>query len=133
MATTKKVTSIKNDLTDNEVNEEMKPIIIHDNEHEKDYTLEFNRDSVRFAEANGFKIEEALEYPALKVPDLFFYAFRAHHMNMSREKTDRILFDDLGGISKKLSSRLMDMYAATYLSLYNETGEPKNPNVTVDF
>ena len=76
--------------------EKVKPIILHDNENNEDYTLEFSRESIRFAEARGFSIADVEKYPMTKLPELFFYAFRMHHKNVSREKTDRILFDDLG-------------------------------------
>ena len=41
-----------------EVNEKVKPIILHDTEEEEDYTLEFNRETVRFAEGRGFDIPD---------------------------------------------------------------------------
>ena len=73
-----------------EVNEQVKPIIIHDGENQIDYTLEFNRETIRFAEARGFDIDDVGKYPMSKLPELFYYAFRMHHKNVSREKTDRI-------------------------------------------
>ena len=45
-------------MASKEVNEQVKPIIIHDAENGIDYTLEFNRESVKFAEARGFDIED---------------------------------------------------------------------------
>ena len=73
-----------------EVNEQVKPIVIHDPDNNMDYTLEFNRDAIRFAEARRFDIDDVGRFPMTKVPELFFYAFRMHHMNISREKTDKI-------------------------------------------
>ena len=116
-----------------EVNEQVKPIIIHDAENEIDYTLEFNRESIRFAESRGFDIDDVGKYPMTKIPELFFYAFRMHHKNVSREKADRILFDDLGGMPDGMAERLGELYAAPHKALHNDSNKPKNPNLTVEF
>lgn len=121
-------------MANKEINEHVKPIIIHDTENAYDYTLEFNRETVRFAEQRGFDIDDVGKYPMTKLPELFFYAFRMHHKNVSREKTDRILFDDLGGMPSGMAERLGALYAAPFEALTNN-GEKtaKNPKVTVEF
>ena len=117
-----------------EINEQVKPIIIHDAENGIDYTLEFNRETIRFAEARGFDIDEVSKYPMSKLPELFYYAFRMHHKNVSREKTDRILFDDLGGMPNGMAERLGALYAAPFEALTNSNeGKTKNSKVTVEF
>ena len=116
-----------------EVNEQVKPIIIHDAENEVDYILEFNRESIRFAEARGFDIDDVGKYPMTKIPELFFYAFRMHHKNISREKTDRILFEDLGGLPEGAAERLGALYAAPFEALSNkDEKKAKNSKVTVE-
>ena len=121
-------------MAKNEVNEQVKPIIIHDTENGIDYTLEFNRESVRFAEARGFDVDDVGKYPMTKLPELFFYAFRMHHKNVSREKTDRILFDDLGGMPNGMAERLGALYAAPFEALTNpDESKAKNSKVTVEF
>ena len=116
-----------------EANEQVKPIIIHDVENGIDYTLEFNRESVRFAEARGFDIDDVGKYPMTKIPELFFYAFRMHHKNISREKTDRILFEELGGLPDGMAERLGALYAAPFEALTGGKGEQKgNPKMTVE-
>ena len=116
-----------------EVNEQVKPIIIHDAENEIDYTLEFNRESIRFAEARGFDIDDVGKYPMTKIPELFFYAFRMHHKNVSREKTDRILFEELGGLPEGAAERLGALYAAPFEALSNKDDKKaKNSKVTVE-
>lgn len=115
-----------------EVNERVKPIILKNNETGEEYTLEFNRDTVRFAEARGFDINDVSRYPMTKLPELFFYAFRMHHKNVSREKTDRILFDDLGGMPDGMAERLGTLYGVPFEALANgENG--KNGKMTVEF
>ena len=117
-----------------EVNEQVKPIIIHDPDNKRDYTLEFNRDSIRFAEARGFDIDDVGKFPMTKIPELFFYAFRMHHPNVSREKTDRILFDELGGLPEGVAERLGALYSVPYEALNgkNKEGKKGNPMMTVE-
>lgn len=120
-------------MANKEVNETVKPIIIHDTENGIDYTLEFNRDSVKFAEQRGFSIDDVGRYPMTKIPELFFYAFRMHHMNVSREKTDRILFEGLGGLPEGVAERLGALYSAPFDSLSRASGDKgKNLKVTVE-
>ena len=121
-------------MANKEVNEQVKPIIIHDGENGIDYTLEFNRESIRFAEARGFDIDDVGKYPMSKLPELFFYSFRMHHKNVSKEKTDRILFDDLGGMPSGMAERLGALYAAPFEALTNgNEGKAKNSKMTVEF
>lgn len=120
-------------MANKEVNEQVKPIIIHDAENGIDYTLEFDRDSVRFAEARGFDIDDVAKFPMSKIPELFYYAFRMHHKSVSREKTDRILFDDLGGLPEGAAERLGALYAAPYEALSNKGDKKsKNSKMTVE-
>ena len=120
-------------MASKEVNEQVKPIIIHDTESGTDYTLEFDRDSVRFAESRGFDIDEVSKFPLTKIPELFYYAFRMHHKSISREKTDRILFDDLGGLPEGAAERLGALYAAPYEALSSKGDKKaKNPKMTME-
>lgn len=119
-------------MASKEINEKVKPIIIHDTENNIDYTLEFNRESVRFAEARGFDIDDVGKYPLTKVPELFWYAFRMHHKSVSKEKADRILFDDLGGLPEGAGERLVQLYGATIEALSNDGSKSKNSKVTVE-
>lgn len=116
-----------------EILKDVKPVVIHDEEHGKDYKLEFDRDSVKFAEAHDFKIDEVDEKQMTRVPELFYFAFRKNHMNMSRQQTDKILYDDLGGVTPALTARLTLLFMLPYRTLFNQTGKPKNPKVTVEF
>lgn len=113
----------------------VKPIIITDEEKNIEYTLEFNRESVKFAESRGFKFDEVADFPMTKVPELFFYAFRMHHKNIARNQTDKILFEDLGGIPNGMIERLAELYQAPFeaLTVLEEGEETKNPKMTVTF
>lgn len=109
---------------------DVKPIIVHDDETGMAFTLEFTRESVRFAEARGFKISEVADYPMTKIPELWFYAFRAHHKNIARARTDALL-KGLGGIPDGLLERLGELYAAPFSALTDGQTE-ENPHVTVE-
>lgn len=115
-------------------NEEVRPLILHDEESGVDYTLEFNRESVKFAEARGFDIDDVDRYPMTKTYELFYYAFRMHHRNVSREKTDKII-DDWGGIVNipdGVMERLGMLYAVPFGTLKDKE-DTNPPKVTVQF
>ena len=105
------------------------PIIIKDSENKREYTLEFDRDSVRFAEGQGFRIEDIDAFPMTKVPEFFWYAFRMHHKSVSMTQAEDLL-KQIGGMNEKIARRLVELWAQTYDTLGTEEG--KNPNMTVE-
>lgn len=108
----------------------VKPIYVTDNETGMEYTLEFTRESISFAERKGFEIGDVAKYPMTKSYDLWFYAFRAHHKNLPRNKTDE-LFEACGGVSNEdLMSRLGELYTLPFEAM-KEAAEEENPRVTV--
>lgn len=106
-----------------------KPIVIHDTENKRDYTLEFSRDAVRFAEGRGFIIDDLDKFPMMKTPEFFWYAFRTHHPSVSLNQADKIL-EQIGGMTPEIAKRLGELWADTFRSLNDE--ERKNPNMTVE-
>lgn len=113
--------------------EKVNPIRLTDNDTGRVYELDFDRASIAFAERRGFKIGEVSDYPIVGVPDLFYYAFRKNHKNVSREKTDEI-FDALGGLTTAMLSRLVALYNQGGLShvIRDEEDEVKNSKMTVE-
>lgn len=120
--------------------ETVKPITLKDKENKKEYILEFTRDTIRFAEARGFRVEDVDNFPMTKIYELFFYAFRAHHPSMAKANTDKII-DDWGGIScipDGVIMRLAELYRVPFGALIDEETEEekeereKNANVTVE-
>ena len=105
------------------------PIVIKDAENNREYTLEFDRDSVRFAESRGFKLEQVDEFPMTKIPEFFWYAFRMHHKYIALNQAEDIL-RQIGGMNEKIAKRLIELWAQTYETLGTEEG--KNPNMTVE-
>lgn len=111
----------------------VKPIVITDDKTKESWTLEFNKEAVKFAEQRGFKYEEVTQYPMTKIPELFFYAFRMHHKNIARNQTDKIL-DELGGLPEGFLERLVELYLAPFesLNILDEGEERKNSHLTVE-
>lgn len=98
---------------------------------EKEYVIEFNRKTCADAEKGGFSAEKVETEILTQIPLLFFYGLKMHHPDIKKSESDKLLFDDLGGISKELIERLIELYGSPYKTLFNETGKPKNPRMTV--
>ena len=112
----------------------VQPLVIRDTEkNTHKYTLEFNRESVAWAERRGFKINEVADYPVTGVSDLFFYAFRMHHKGITHDMTDAILTDIGGWNTEGLIKRLMALYDAGMESLNAAGGEEKNAKYALEF
>lgn len=109
--------------------EKVNPIILT-MEDGTEYTLEFSRKSIEFAEKRGFKMDELSEYMMTRVPELFYYSFGMHHPNITKKQTDDILFEKLGGLSEEVLTRLGELYAQGYESLIN-SDTSKNSTVTI--
>lgn len=115
--------------------ERIEPITLTDNDTGTVYTLEFDRETVRAAEEDGFTPTDLGKYPS-KFYDLFYYAFQMHHKRdftmrkLTRKKTDDML-DEIGGplnAPDGMFERLVDLYAQTY-----RLGGEKNGRMTVTF
>lgn len=115
----------------NDVDERV-PAIELTNADGETYTLDFNRESVVYAESRGFEVENVLKYPVTNFPELFFLAFRMHHGpkhgNISRKQTDEI-YEALGGVSPDFLQRLILLYnQAAYSNNAVETTEEMGKN-----
>lgn len=114
--------------------EKVQPLKLTDTETNVTYTLDFNRDSIRFAEAHQFKLDDVSDYPVTKIPEFFYYAFRMHHKNLSRTQTDKIL-EALGGLSTAVADRLVSLYAQVIGSnniVQDDEALEKNSRITVE-
>lgn len=111
----------------------VKPLVIRDTQtNTPKYTLEFNRESIVWAERRGFKLNEVADFPVTGVSDLFFYAFRMHHKGMTHDMTDSILADIGGWNTEGLVKRLMALYDAGMDSLNTAGGEEKNAKYALE-
>lgn len=110
----------------------IKPITLR-NEIGDVYLLEFNRDSVKYAEARGFKVQALEEGVSLSgIEELFFYAFRMHHPEVSKANSDKILYEELGGLHEGMLERLVELYLAPFNTLMSSEESAKNSKMTVE-
>lgn len=89
--------------------------------NKKDYILEYNRQSVKTMEQQGFVLEDLTAKPMTMIPLLFQGAFIKNHRGIKRNLMDEI-FEELGD-KTALMEALMEMYAETLGSLTDSTGE----------
>ena len=115
-----------------EEEEEVRPIVLRLNKTKDVFTLEFNRESVKFAEQHGFIVDDVDKYMMSGILDIFWYSFRMHHPRVSREQAERILCDELGGMPKGMLTRLGKLYNKPFKALVSDSEEVKNPDVTVE-
>jgi hypothetical protein len=115
-----------------DITNRINPAEITDNDTGMTYTLDFSRESVAFTQRLGFNVEKALEFPAIGMPDLFFYSFRKNHRNVPREKVDAIR-EKWGGVPESLAKRLIDLYnqAQAYQTIQTDEDAEKNSAVTL--
>ena len=83
-----------------------------------DYTLEYNRASVKVLEANGFKIEELLDKPMTNIELMFQCAFIKNHPNVQLTTISEIL--NQCPDKNQLVASLKTMIDETYESLLAE-------------
>lgn len=88
------------------------------NYNDKDYTLEYNRQSVRMMESQGFVLEEISTKPVTMIPMMFYGAFMKNHRGMKRAFVDEI-YDEIVDKSGLINA-LMEMYAETLSTLTDE-------------
>lgn len=116
------------------MDERVKPIRITINRTGEVYELDFNREAVYMMDREGFKIDEVTDYLTTNVPKLFYYAFRKNHRKMSRTQTDRILREDLHGLTPQMIERLVMLYMQVAMddNVQDEEELGKNGSVTVE-
>jgi len=91
---------------------------------DKDYTLEFSRQSVRQMEAQGFVASQVEDKPMTMIPLLVRGAFYKNHRGLPSEKIDEI-YDNLSnkmgeGEEAGFIVELVKMYAETLNTLMED-------------
>ena len=107
--------------------EKVKPMVITDPESGKEDTLEFSRRTVVKTEQAGFDVNCLESKSMTMIPLLFWGAFLMHHPHMTKEQTDAILFDGLGGLNDEEMGYIGKLYAAPFQSLVASEVEGTNP------
>lgn len=95
-----------------------KIVLKHEN---KEYVLEYNRQSVKTMESQGFVLDEITSKPMTMIPLLFTGAFFKNCKGIKRSLIDEI-YDEIGD-KTSLMQALMELYAETLSTLTEDTGE----------
>lgn len=91
-----------------------------------EYILEYNRQSVKTMESQGFVLDELTSKPANMIPQLFQGAFIKNHRGIKRREMDEI-FDSIADKSALLEA-LMELYVETLSALMD--GSESEGNAT---
>ena len=111
----------------NSKSERLNPMVITDPDNGREYTLEYSRKTVAKTEQAGLDVNRLESASMTMIPLLFWGAFLMHHPHMTREQTDKILFDGLGGLSEDEMAYLGKLYAAPFQTLISGADEGANP------
>jgi len=113
--------------------EKVKPMVITDPEEGKEYTLEYSRRTVAKTEQAGLNVNQLESKSMTMIPLLFWGAFLMHHPAMTREQTDKILFDGLGGLNEDEMAYLGKLYAAPFQTLIASEDKENPRKMAVKF
>lgn len=86
--------------------------------NDKEYELEFSRQSVRTMEAQGFVLDQLSSKPITMIPMLFTGSFIKNHKGIKRGLMDEI-YDEISDKTGLLQA-LMEMYAETLATLTDD-------------
>lgn len=94
---------------------------------EKNYTLEYNRDSIRIMEKQGFNAEKFTEQPMTMVELAFEGSFIMNHPKTTRAEVQEIysLFKN----KRALMNQLLVMIQETYSTLFEDNEEDDSKNI----
>ena len=91
------------------------------NFEKKEYVLEYNRQSVKQMEGQGFVLDEIASKPMTMIPMLFSGAFIKNCRGTKRATIDAI-YEGIGD-KTALMEALMEMYAETLSTLTDDNAE----------
>ena len=90
----------------------------------KEYELEYSRQSVRTMEAQGFVLNDIETKPVTMIPMLYQGAFMKNHKGIKRNLMDEI-YDELND-KTGLIAALMEMYVETLSTLTDDKEDAGN-------
>ena len=101
----------------------------------EEYTLDFSRESAKFAQMHGFDSDDILTKPTIAIPQLFYYSLRMHHKKIALNQAEALfekLFPD--GMSEAVVGRLGELYSqASLVGIISDSeDETKNPQTVVE-
>lgn len=90
----------------------------------KDYTLEYDRKSVKLMEAKGLEISKFQDKPISMIEILWEGSFLKNHKNLTSSKIDEI-YENMSNKSD-LNTALISMFSETYASLIGDNEDDDN-------
>lgn len=93
----------------------------------KDYVLEYNRQSIKIMEKQGFDIDSFMKQPMTMVEIAFEGSFLMNHSNITKAEVQEIY--DLFTNKTNLINQLIVMIQETYSSLFEENKEDTSKNI----
>ena len=94
------------------------------NHEGKKYTLEYNRNSIRQMERQGFRINDSEGMPMSTVTAMFNGAFIMHHRNIDPKTLDAI-YDSINN-KEDFLGKLSEMYSEPMIALVDEPEDEGN-------
>lgn len=85
----------------------------------REYTLEYTRETVKQMEREGFVANDVISKPMLTLPKLFAGAFKAHHKYDTKQKQIDEIFE-LFKNKQALVEKLAEMYAEPMETLMDD-------------
>lgn len=92
-----------------------------------DYTLEYDRASIRYMENNGLDMGAISSRPATMMSILWQGAFLKNHKKETPDKIQR-MYEGLKNKSD-LNAALIEMVSETYTALYGDSEEDDSKNI----
>ena len=98
---------------------------------DKEYTLEYTRETVKQMEREGFVANDIVNKPMNTLPKLFAGAFKAHHkFDIKQKQIDEIF--DLFTNKQALVEKLAEMYAEPMETLMDNESVDEGNAITWD-
>lgn len=91
------------------------------------YCLEYNRDSIKIIEKQGFDINGFMSQPMTSIELAFEGAFIKNHRNIRASKVKEI-YDALGQ-KRELANQLLEMISEAYNTLFDDEDKQSGKNV----
>ena len=89
---------------------------------DKEYCLEYTRQTVKEMEKEGFRSNDVIDKPMTTLPKLFAGAFKAHHKWGTKPADIEAIYDSLPD-KEKLLGKLAEMYNEPMESMLEEPDE----------
>ena len=111
------------------IKEKKEAIKITDTENNRVYVLDFDLESIKYAQNNGFLWEEIDTRSATLIPLIWYTLFRRHEKNVSMAEAEKLL-KRLGGMSEALIVHIRQLWEQTLAPLYADEEDTYDPKAT---